>query len=72
MTDSFPEEVHCCICRVPAGHMAGDCSFSWNRRSSLLRSDTSDTPVQQPSQLSTSSTQSSQQSTDSSDGISPE
>lgn len=59
MTDSCPEEVNCCICHV-ARHMAADCSFSWNRRSSLLRSDTSDTPEQQPSQLSATSSQSSE------------
>ena len=48
VTDSCPEEVNFCICRVP-GHMAADYSLSWNRRSSLLRSDTSDAPVRQPS-----------------------
>lgn len=67
MTDSCPEEVNCCICHV-ARHMAADFSFSWNRRSSLLRSDTSDTPEQQPSRLSTTSFQSSECS----DVISPE
>ena len=40
MTDSCPEEVQCCICRV-TGHMEADCSFSFNRRSSRLLSDTS-------------------------------
>ena len=67
MTDSCPEEVNCYICHI-ARHMAADCSFSWNRRSSLLRSDTSDTPEQQPSWLSTTSSQSSECS----DVISPE
>ena len=67
MNDSCPEEVNCCICHI-ARHMAADCSFSWNRRSSLLRSDTSDTPEQQPSRLSTTSSQSSECS----DVISPE
>ena len=72
MTDCCPEEVQCCVCRV-ADQTAADCSFSRNRRSSLLRSDTSDMPaVQQPSQLSTTSTQSSKQSNESYDVISPE
>ena len=44
MTDSCPKEFHCCICLV-SDHMRADCSFSWNRRSLLLRSDTSDTPA---------------------------
>ena len=38
MTGSVPEAINCCICRV-VGHMAADCLYSWNRRSSLLRSE---------------------------------
>ena len=71
MTDSCPDEIHCCICRV-TGHMAADCPYSWNRRSSVLRSDNSDTHLQQPSQLSATTAQSSQQSTERSEVISPE
>ena len=59
MTDSCPEKVHCCICRV-TGHMAAVFLYSCNRRSSVLRSDTFDTPLQQFSQLPATSTQSSQ------------
>ena len=62
MTDSCPDEIHCCVCRV-TGHMAADCPYSWNRRSPVLRSDNSDTHLQQPSQLSATTAQSSQQST---------
>ena len=47
--------------------MAADCLHSWNRRFSVLRSDTSGTPLQQPSQLSTISAQSFQSSTEPSD-----
>ena len=65
LTDFCPNEVHCCICRV-TGHMAADCFFSWNRRSSVLRTSTSYPPVQHPSQLSTTPTQSSEKSTESS------
>ena len=71
MTDSCPDEFHCCICRV-TGHMAADYPYSWNRRSSVLRSDNSDTHLQQPSQLSATTAQSSQQSTERSEVISPE
>ena len=71
MTDSCPEEVHCCICRV-TGHMAADCSYSWNCRSSVLRSDNSDTHLKQPSQLSATSVESSQQSNERSEVISPQ
>ena len=41
-----------CICRV-TGHMAADCSYSWNRRSSILRPEASDSPLQHPSLLNT-------------------
>ena len=61
MTDSCPDEIHGCTCRV-TGHMAADCPYSWNRRSSVLRSDNSDTHLQQSSQLSATTAQSSQQS----------
>ena len=75
MRDSCPEEVYCCICRV-TGHMAADCPYSWNRRSSILRPEASDTPLQQPSLLNASSNsgQASQQSTEPTDHdmISPE
>ena len=75
MTDSCPEHVHCCICRV-TGDMAADCPYSWNRRSSFLRPDAADTPLQQPSPLNatSNSTQASQQSTKRSDHdtVSPE
>ena len=55
-------------CRV-TGHMAADCPYSWNRRSSVLRPDAADTPLQQPSPLNatSNSTQASQQSTERSD-----
>jgi len=71
MTESYPGEVHCCVCSV-TGHMAADCSDLWNRRSSVLRSDTSNALLQQYPQLSATSTQTSQQSTEPSDVISPE
>ena len=75
MSDSCPEEVYCCICRV-TGHMAADCPYSWNRRSSILRPEASDTPLQQPSPLnaSSNSAQASQQSSEPTDHdtISPE
>ena len=75
MSDSCPEEVYCCICQV-TGHMVADCPYSWNRRSSILRPEASDTPLQQPSPLnaSSNSAQASQQSTEPSDHdtISPE